>query len=59
MSSMLSLPPGFQRSEFLLDHGAIDMILDRRDMRDRIASLLYMFMGKPAPEAAGLKEAEV
>ena len=35
------------------------MILDRRDMRDRIASLLYMFMGKPAPEAAGLKEAEV
>jgi acetyl-CoA carboxylase carboxyl transferase subunit beta len=54
-----TLPEGFQRSEFLLDHGAIDMILDRRDMRDRIASLLYMFMGKPAPEAAGLKEAEV
>ena len=54
-----TLPEGFQRSEFLLDHGAIDMILDRRDMRDRIAGLLYMFMGKPAPEMVGLKETEV
>jgi acetyl-CoA carboxylase carboxyl transferase subunit beta len=35
-----TLPEGFQRSEFLLDHGAIDMILDRRVMRDRIAKLL-------------------
>jgi acetyl-CoA carboxylase carboxyl transferase subunit beta len=35
-----TLPEGFQRSEFLLDHGAIDMIIDRRDMRDRIAALL-------------------
>jgi acetyl-CoA carboxylase carboxyl transferase subunit beta len=35
-----TLPEGFQRSEFLLDHGAIDMIVDRRDMRDRIANLL-------------------
>ncbi len=34
------LPEGFQRSEFLLEHGAIDMIVDRRDMRNRIASLL-------------------
>jgi acetyl-CoA carboxylase carboxyl transferase subunit beta len=37
-----TLPDGFQRSEFLQDHGAIDMIVDRRDMRDRIASLLAM-----------------
>ncbi len=29
-----TLPEGFQRSEFLLEHGAIDMIVDRRDMRD-------------------------
>ncbi|KJV05504.1 acetyl-CoA carboxylase, carboxyltransferase subunit beta [Methylocucumis oryzae] len=36
------LPEGFQRSEFLQEHGAIDMIIDRRDMRDRIASLLAM-----------------
>jgi acetyl-CoA carboxylase carboxyl transferase subunit beta len=34
-----TLPEGFQRSEFLLEHGAIDMIVDRRRMRDRIASL--------------------
>lgn len=34
------LPEGFQRSEFLLEHGAIDMIVDRREMRDRLASVL-------------------
>ncbi len=34
------LPEGFQRSEFLLEKGAIDMIIDRREMRDRIANLL-------------------
>ena len=39
-----TLPEGFQRSEFLLDHGAIDMIVDRRDMRDRISSLLTKMM---------------
>lgn len=37
-----TLPEGFQRSEFLLEHGAIDMVVDRRDMRDRIASILSM-----------------
>ncbi len=37
-----TLPEGFQRSEFLLSHGAIDMIIDRRDMRDKIASMLSM-----------------
>lgn len=36
----VKLPEGFQRSEFLLEHGAIDMIVHRRDMRDRISSLL-------------------
>jgi len=44
-----TLPEGFQRSEFLLDHGAIDMIVDRRDMRDRLASLLAMMTHKPTP----------
>lgn len=39
-----TLPEGFQRSEFLLDHGAIDMIVDRRDMRDKIGSLLGKMM---------------
>jgi acetyl-CoA carboxylase carboxyl transferase subunit beta len=35
-----TLPEGFQRSEFLLEHGAVDMIVDRREMRERLASLL-------------------
>ena len=38
------LPEGFQRSEFLLEKGAIDMILDRRDMRDQLAALLAKLM---------------
>ena len=38
-----TLPEGFQRSEFLLEHGAIDMIISRREMRDRIANVLAMF----------------
>jgi len=37
-----TLPEGFQRSEFLLDHGAIDMIMNRFEMRDRLANLLAM-----------------
>ena len=45
-----TLPDGFQRSEFLLDHGAIDMIVDRRNMRDEVAALLAKFADQPAPE---------
>ena len=44
------LPEGFQRSEFLLDHGAIDMIVDRRKMRQQIADLLAKFEHRPSPE---------
>jgi acetyl-CoA carboxylase carboxyl transferase subunit beta len=44
-----TLPEGFQRSEFLLDHGAIDLIVDRRELRDRIAALLAVMMGRPPP----------
>jgi acetyl-CoA carboxylase carboxyl transferase subunit beta len=36
------LPEGFQRSEFLQEHGAIDMIIHRRDIREKIASILAM-----------------
>jgi len=43
------LPEGFQRSEFLLEHGALDMILDRREMRDRIADLIAMLTHRPRP----------
>jgi acetyl-CoA carboxylase carboxyl transferase subunit beta len=48
------LPEGFQRSEFLLEHGAIDMILDRRQMRTRLASILRILMHREVidePEA--------
>ena len=44
-----TLPEGFQRSEFLLEHGAIDMIVDRRELRDRIASLLAIVTHQPTP----------
>ena len=43
-----TLPEGFQRSEFLLEHGAIDMIVDRREMRETNAGLLGMLTGQPA-----------
>jgi acetyl-CoA carboxylase carboxyl transferase subunit beta len=43
-----TLPEGFQRAEFLLEHGAIDMIIDRRQMRDKLASLITLLMRAPA-----------
>jgi acetyl-CoA carboxylase carboxyl transferase subunit beta len=43
-----TLPEGFQRAEFLLEHGAIDMIVDRRDMRDRLTNVLTMLQKRPA-----------
>ena len=42
-----TLPEGFQRAEFLLEHGAIDMIVDRRHMRDRIVNLCTLLMRTP------------
>ena len=46
-----TLPEGFQRSEFLLEHGALDMIVDRRELRDRIGAMLRLLGGKE-PAAA-------
>ena len=43
-----TLPEGFQRAEFLLEHGAIDMIVDRREMRERLANLISLLMRAPA-----------
>jgi acetyl-CoA carboxylase carboxyl transferase subunit beta len=43
-----TLPEGFQRAEFLLEHGAIDMIADRREMPDKLARLLALLMKLPA-----------
>ncbi|MBZ8135538.1 acetyl-CoA carboxylase carboxyltransferase subunit beta, partial [Afifella sp. IM 167] len=42
------LPEGFQRSEFLLDKGAIDMIVDRRELKDKLATLLSLLQKLPA-----------
>jgi acetyl-CoA carboxylase carboxyl transferase subunit beta len=42
-----TLPEGFQRSEFLLEHGAVDLIIDRRELRDRIAVLLAVMLRRP------------
>jgi acetyl-CoA carboxylase carboxyl transferase subunit beta len=43
------LPEGFQRSEFLLEHGAIDMIIPRQELRQRLGNLLAQMMGLPTP----------
>jgi len=42
-----TLPEGFQRSEFLVEHGAIDMIVDRRELRDKVADLLAIMTRRP------------
>ncbi len=42
------LPEGFQRSEYLLEHGMVDMVVHRHKLRDVIGSLILMFMNKPA-----------
>ncbi len=46
-----TLPEGFQRSEFLLEHGAIDMIVDRRQMRDQLTTLITLLTKQPAAVA--------
>jgi acetyl-CoA carboxylase carboxyl transferase subunit beta len=46
-----TLPEGFQRSEFLLEKGAIDMIVDRRQLRERVARLVTLLKREPVPEA--------
>jgi acetyl-CoA carboxylase carboxyl transferase subunit beta len=47
-----TLPEGFQRSEFLLEHGALDMIVDRRHMRDEVAKLLAKLMKQRQPDVS-------
>ena len=49
------LPEGFQRSEFLLEHGMLDAIVDRREMKATVARLLRHMLGRPAAESAGLE----
>lgn len=45
-----TLPEGFQRSEFLLEHGAIDQICDRRQLRERLAHLFALMLKQPEPQ---------
>jgi len=45
------LPEGFQRAEYLLDHGMIDMVVHRHEMRATLSSLLHMLMKQPRPRA--------
>jgi len=45
------LPEGFQRSEFLLEHGQIDMIVERRELKDTLRRLLTFFADQPTPTA--------
>ncbi|NVK01319.1 MAG: acetyl-CoA carboxylase carboxyl transferase subunit beta, partial [Oceanospirillaceae bacterium] len=42
------LPEGFQRSEFLLEHGQVDMIIHRKEMRERLGKILRQLQGLPA-----------
>jgi acetyl-CoA carboxylase carboxyl transferase subunit beta len=46
------LPEGFQRSEFLVEHGAVDLIVDRRQMREKLAALIALLGRRPAPREA-------
>ena len=48
-----TLPDGFQRSEFLLDHGAIDMIVDRRQLREQVADFIAKLEKRPNPVGSG------
>ena len=52
-----TLPEGFQRSEFLVEHGAVDLIVDRRELRDKIAALIALLLRKPVPVEASVVSA--
>lgn len=52
------LPEGFQRSEFLLEHGAIDMIVDRREMRQRVGSLIAKMTNQPSPLVVSVNDSQ-
>jgi acetyl-CoA carboxylase carboxyl transferase subunit beta len=46
------LPKGFQRAEFLMEHGIIDRIVGRLEMREQIGTLLRLLAGRPAVSAS-------
>ena len=53
-----TLPEGFQRSEFLLEHGMLDMVVPRRELRQVVARCLSFFTGQPSRAVAGERERE-
>ena len=53
-----TLPEGFQRAEFLREHGAVDMIIDRREMRNTVARLLAKMQNLPSTETAEISVSE-
>ncbi len=52
------LPDGFQRAEYLMEHGMVDMVVPRQQLKSRIATLLKLLTKAPAQEVAGLIDAE-
>jgi acetyl-CoA carboxylase carboxyl transferase subunit beta len=48
----VDLPEGFQRSEFLLEHGLIDMVVDRNDMKESIAKFMRLFLNREDVQSA-------
>ena len=48
----VDLPEGFQRAEFLLEHGLIDMVVDRNEMKESIASFMRLFLNRETPVSA-------
>jgi len=52
-----TLPEGFQRSEFLVEHGAVDFIIDRRETRNKLADVLALLMRQPRVGAASVSGA--
>ena len=52
------LPEGFQRAEYLMKHGMVDMVVSRLEMKATVARLLRLMLKQPAPEAAALPAPE-
>ena len=46
------LPDGFQRSEYLLEHGMVDMVVHRHELRNTLSNVLHMLMKRPSPVRA-------
>jgi acetyl-CoA carboxylase carboxyl transferase subunit beta len=50
------LPEGFQRAEYLVDHGMVDLVVHRHEMRETLSRLVHMLLGKPKPKTRALPQ---